>query len=358
MTEVQNSTSKLNAISDYDNLILKLKNDIEKLKEFNNAQLKEKLKETKSNLNLIINWTGIIFSAFTIILALAGILGIYELWRIRKISSEMKSELDLLKLQKADVFSEMSVIAKFEAGRQAYYYGNLLEARRIFYELLELNNTDSRAYYYIGNSFRLENEFNNAIDSFNKILEIDPKNSEGYYGLAMTFFKNKNESEAIDNFKLALEFNPKHDKALNRLGTLYRMTTLIKDPNERLNKALECYSKAEKISRTAYTSFNKGIIFFAMSNNEKAKKIFTEAEYHCFEMIKKSQKLHWAYHYLAVIEGLRGNIFESKSLLIKAVNNNDSSEFRIEMKQDLDFLSFFAPKNSNVAEMIKNLDSI
>ena len=92
----------------------------------------------------------------------------------------------------------------------------------------------------IGLQYNENEDYTNAIDSFNKVLEINPKNQRAYNYKGDAFFRMGRYDEAITCYDKALEINPRYldvlkDKglALERLG--------------RNNEAMECYNEALRI---------------------------------------------------------------------------------------------------------------
>lgn len=333
-----------------------------KIGKIQNSQLKNEIETAKSyfeRANRIIDWSAMIFTALAVLLVVAGGVGLNEFSKIRqteqsmrKILAEINNELEEIKKHRVEIVSEtkkfMELTYYLNAGIQAYYSGDIIKARELLYKVLDFQPNHTRAYYYIGHSLRLENNYRDAITIFEKMLDIDPTNTKAYYGIGMCY-REFDKEKAIEFFKKSLDLDPKHDSALNRLGTLYRDL-------DRIEEAFKCYLKARSIRIYSVTSFNIALVYYIKNDFENFKKYFDEVKYLSYQQIEKAHSPHWAYYHLAVIEGLNNNLSESKKLFKKAFSHNNSVGVRNEMKIDLHFLLKHIKDNRKIKTMITSID--
>lgn len=119
------------------------------------------------------------------------------------------------------------------------------------------NNTD---YYQLGYAYYKQNDFENAINNFNKI--IDEKNAvsqNAYYHLGECYMNLEKKSEALNAFKSASEMNfnknIQEDAALNYAKLSYESGNPFKPVSEVLQDYLKKYPKSK-----AYQEINELVI--------------------------------------------------------------------------------------------------
>jgi len=85
-------------------------------------------------------------------------------------------------------------------------------------------------------------EYDKAVDCFNKIIEMEPDNYKAWYNLGIAHFHLKKTEEALKAYQRALEIKPNYEYVLYNIGLLYE--TQKGD----LKKALSYYEKACKLN--------------------------------------------------------------------------------------------------------------
>ncbi|NLL09326.1 MAG: tetratricopeptide repeat protein [Methanomicrobiales archaeon] len=78
--------------------------------------------------------------------------------------------------------------------------GRYAESREYFSRLTSLVPNNPDAWYYLGMSEYHLNQWDNAMNAFNKSLEADPDYAWGYYGLSLVYYQQGDiwkQSEAI-----------------------------------------------------------------------------------------------------------------------------------------------------------------
>ncbi len=165
-----------------------------------------------------------------------------------------------------------------EALRKAIQYhqtGNLIEAEKIYKDILAIDDNnfyalnylgalycqignydnainyinkalqiypDAHAYYNLGLAYQGKKFFDKAISSYKKALNLDPNMADAWVNLGIIFFKNEMQTDdALKCFKEALRIKPNHTEAYNNLGIILRQ-------KGQLEEATECYQKAIQLN--------------------------------------------------------------------------------------------------------------
>lgn len=80
-------------------------------------------------------------------------------------------------------------------GMQSYKRNQFDQAIEFFNKTVELNPKLAGVHYYIGLSYNNLEKYSDAVPAFQKELEINPKNADSYFALGYAYFAlNQNES--------------------------------------------------------------------------------------------------------------------------------------------------------------------
>jgi len=110
-------------------------------------------------------------------------------------------------------------------------------------EVSEEDKQKSEQFKMEGNSFMKQQQFDDAIQSYNKAIEIDPKNAVFYCNRAAAQTGKEAYDRALTDCRKALEIDPDYSKAYSRMGLTYSKM-------EAYDSAVECYEKALKLDPT------------------------------------------------------------------------------------------------------------
>jgi len=126
---------------------------------------------------------------------------------------------------------------------------NYRDAIPVLQKTVELDSTNSDAFYLLGVSYSFEaadttedvkNEYNTkALKYFKKSTDIDPQNQDAYYNWGMLLYRQKKYEEAIEPFKKAVELVPDDKEAITFLGAAYLMSKQYEETVEAYTKAIE-----------------------------------------------------------------------------------------------------------------------
>ena len=136
---------------------------------------------------------------------------------------------------------------------------------------LTINPKNARGNHYRGNYYAINNEYDKAIEYYNKAIEADSKDDYPYIGLGIVYYDLKEYDKAKECYKKAIEANPKDAYSYNGLGNTYY------DLKE-FNKAIEYYNKAIEIDpKDAYSYNGLGNTYYDLKEFNKAIEYYNKA---------------------------------------------------------------------------------
>lgn len=257
-----------------------------------NDNLLEQSKENIEFASKIIDWTGAIFSAFTLLFLIAGIIGFRELSALRALRSEMTKqnkemhdELNALEETKREIQKEieelktkiasdskiiLKTIYLLNDGILSYHNGKLKDAEYKFEKILGLNEKDyeatcylarcyfgigdqtlgietakaillsespTTAYNIIGECFRKLKKYDESIDAYEKSLSFE-KRSSTFSSLGYTFFKKKDYDSAIHSFRKAIKERKYSTPVLGLIKSYIKKKQQIHQVNKYIEEAI------------------------------------------------------------------------------------------------------------------------
>jgi tetratricopeptide (TPR) repeat protein len=123
---------------------------------------------------------------------------------------------------------------------------------------------DAATWNENGLLYSAQNNYNDAIDSFNRAIEQDPQFIEAYNNRGFAYFKLNNYQEAIKDYNKAIELNPKYTAAYNNRSLAYRRIEDYQQALKDANKAIELDPKL------ALSYYNRGIANRKLDKYEQA----------------------------------------------------------------------------------------
>jgi tetratricopeptide (TPR) repeat protein len=94
---------------------------------------------------------------------------------------------------------------------------------RVLKNRIRQNPKDYKAYIKIGDIYQQYNNFNGAIQVYERALKIKPNDEINVNRLGEALWKAKRFSEALYQFKKALKINPKYPYAHLNLGKAFAL---------------------------------------------------------------------------------------------------------------------------------------
>ncbi|MFC1850564.1 tetratricopeptide repeat protein [candidate division CSSED10-310 bacterium] len=83
------------------------------------------------------------------------------------------------------------------------------------------NPEKTQGWVQLGNVYFDTDQFQNAIDAYQKALELDKSNPDVWTDLGVMFRRNKEPAAALGAFKEAVKINPRHEQALFNQGVVF-----------------------------------------------------------------------------------------------------------------------------------------
>ena len=106
----------------------------------------------------------------------------------------------------------------------------------------ELEPENSVAYNNRGVAYFAQEEYQKALDDFNKAIELDPEYANPYFFRGYYYHMKEAYESAVDNYNRARRLNPKIDIARIMLNEIVKKTAVVEpgDGEEDDNDKVEC----------------------------------------------------------------------------------------------------------------------
>jgi len=141
---------------------------------------------------------------------------------------------------------------------------NFLEAKRSLGQVLEIEPENFDALRIMGAISGAENNYQQAIDYFNKTIFLNPKYTESYFNKGLALFKLNKLEEAIICYDKAIQLNPNFFQALCGKG-------IVLNKLNRYHEAIENYNKAIQLKPDYAEAWsNKGLTLDDLKQYEEA----------------------------------------------------------------------------------------
>jgi tetratricopeptide (TPR) repeat protein len=200
----------------------------------------------------------------------------------------IKSDQSIVEF-KEKAIRNLQEIEELKKGISLYDLDKYDEALICFNRSLEANSKNTQTLYYKGRALAHQSQFNEAISCFDEALKINPIYDEALKAKELAikeqrqkkisllveeglqYSKNNNYLNAIDSFDKAIKLDPK-----NYIPYYYKGEVLFK--RQEYNEAIECYSKALEIKPDyAEAYYIKGLAFSDLGKHKEAISCFDEA---------------------------------------------------------------------------------
>ncbi len=128
----------------------------------------------------------------------------------------------------------------------------------------EDRHKEAKGWLKKGYSFKRKNEYEKAIECYEKALEIDPKYADAWGAKGWALYEMKRSDEAIPCYERAIRIKPKAPSLWNDMGCAFESLGNIDD-------AFRCYEKAIEIrSNYANAWYNKGLLQEGLGKHDEA----------------------------------------------------------------------------------------
>lgn len=195
----------------------------------------------------------------------------------------------MIKFSKYDRICMDSLEQNLELKKKALRYHKqekFTKAINLFLEILKRNPNDDNSWYNLGNVYSDINEYNKAIECYDKALDLNP-----IKGKATIFFNKGNSyldlemyNDAEKCYKESLKINPKNVDTLFNLAVLYTR-------EKKFDEAIKCYKEANTIKESHFSYYNLACIYAEINDLEN-----------CWEQLRKAILIGNDYNYKDFIE--------------------------------------------------------
>lgn len=103
-----------------------------------------------------------------------------------------------------------------------------------------LATSKAKKLFLQGNEYFQENDFNKALDSYEKSIEIEPSSYESLMQMGATSVKLKKPKEAEVCYRKALEINPDDKKAGHKIKHLHKLLSSLEKLGDKRNANILC----------------------------------------------------------------------------------------------------------------------
>ncbi|MFB2898136.1 tetratricopeptide repeat protein [Aerosakkonemataceae cyanobacterium BLCC-F50] len=166
-------------------------------------------------------------------------------------------------------------------------------AEKIYWQILELDATQTEAYYNLGNALAQQGNFDRAIECWQQSIELQPDLVDAYKNQASVWQKLEKFPDAIANYLKVLELQPDDYTAYN-LGLCF-------DQIGSFDEAIACFQTAIEIKSDYTLAYSDlGYLLLRQNQLEQAISLFSQAiqlspsfaqsYYHWQEIINQQEK--------------------------------------------------------------------
>lgn len=135
-------------------------------------------------------------------------------------------------------------------------------------QVMARNISESDNLFLEGNKFFAQNNYEKAIELYNKAIQLNPSQWGYYFNLALAYKKANQAEKALENFKKVLELNPSSFSANKEMGEILALS-------ENWPEAQKYYERAIEISPDDPDGFyNLGVCLTNQGQSEAALRAF------------------------------------------------------------------------------------
>ncbi len=104
--------------------------------------------------------------------------------------------------QKNNVFTNTADKAKIELAKQKIYAGQFMGAINSLKEVAKTSPNDANVFYYMGYSYFMLNQTDNAKEQLNKAIQLAPNKASTHFILGRIYQNEEKYEDAISEFNL------------------------------------------------------------------------------------------------------------------------------------------------------------
>jgi len=109
----------------------------------------------------------------------------------------------------------------FEKGVQLYNEARFSESAEAFKHVVQRDQTNAEAFYYLGNSYFRMLRYKDAIKAYQRTIELKPDHLLAYNNLGTAYHSLRDFKSARETYEKALQINPNYADAVFGLGIVF-----------------------------------------------------------------------------------------------------------------------------------------
>jgi Tfp pilus assembly protein PilF len=179
------------------------------------------------------------------------------------------------------------------AAINAHESGHLAVAEGLYRQVIAEDPNNAVAYNNLGNLYRNQDRFDQAIACYERAIQIAPWVPEIYNNLGVALRDQKDPASAVQAFQRALQLRPDYFEALNNLANA------LKDQGE-LDAAITCYRRAAELNpQHTLVLDNLGLACIDLGLYDEADACFQRS----LAIDASSPHVHWSRSILLLLRG-------------------------------------------------------
>ena len=213
------------------------------------------------------------------------------------------------------------------------------ESVKCYLDSIMMNRNQQEAYWGLAVSYKYLNEFDKAINMFEKLTQLDDKNDKYFFELGVCYLSDGYPEKAIPQLIKAIVLNKENLEAQVQLAIAHELV----DENE---LSLMIYNKLIETNPGFLKAYyNKGAMLMGMQKFEEASQTF-------FELIKKNPDYYKAYLGIATCFDKLGKSSNAIRYYKKFLNYKQFSEDALFAKRRIVELREMTPKKLSFLKLV------
>ena len=192
----------------------------------------------------------------------------------------------------AELDNNKELIDQLSAEGDEYYNNEEFDkALESYNKILKIDPNNAKAYYNRGFTYNGLEQYDEALKDYDTAITLEPNNTNGYHSRGFTYNILKQYDKALKNYNKAIELNPNHKHAYNNRGTTYGNL-------EQYDEALKDFDKAIELNPNEKYAYNNKVMALKATKNGDVghdKKI-DEDIISCYKLAIKNNPLDKRYY--------------------------------------------------------------
>jgi uncharacterized protein (TIGR02466 family) len=179
--------------------------------------------------------------------------------------SEVQTKAQTLLKQYPDDLSLWNMLGYCQQAQEQY-----ADAVNSYQKMLGIDNRIAEIHFNLASLYTLTAQIDKAIDCYQQAISLKPTLTHAHFNLAALFQQQGDLENAASHYQMALAQQPDFLQALGNLGTVYQLQGRLRD-------AEYCYRQVLAIKDHALGQFNLGTVLHDLGEHEPAISAFRAA---------------------------------------------------------------------------------